>query len=241
MWDEGAPAIIPWGALEWHGDHLPLGLDGIVAEDFCDRLADRLNGVRLPGIWLPITTLPHEASLAVRTETLRAILDDTIGGLAVAGARTIIIVTGHFAQGHLIELYEAALRGMEDHEDLRVFAGAPLEPLARPELLDHAAKVEASQLLFVRPDLVDLSKAKEEVVPHRDGVLGESPCRATAEEGARLTEAGLAAWSSWIAEADPGSLEMHYRVAFDGLQAYVDKYYTGSWEEALLRWWADRS
>src|SRR5437016_10864973 len=87
-------AVIAWGALEWHGPHLPLGLDGIVAESFAESLAEKTAGVLLPGCWMPITTLPHPASLDIRTEAIRLILDDLLECLYGAGARMVCVVTG---------------------------------------------------------------------------------------------------------------------------------------------------
>lgn len=238
-WEAGAPAIVPWGALEWHGAHLPLGLDGLVVEAFCDRLAERTQGVLLPAIWLPITTLPHPASLQVRTEAFRMIVDDTIAGLVASGARTILLVSGHYAQGHLIELFEAAMRGMDDHEGVRILAGTPLQPLESPSLLDHAGRYETSQLLALRPDLVWTSELPRQIVPRSDAVLGEDPRLGTAEEGTLLFERGLDAWSAWWRDATPAALEETYKRRFDELQPYVDAYYEGSWEEAIQKWWAE--
>jgi len=67
----GSLAIYPWGALEWHSYHLPLGQDGIVAEDFSERLAERTGSVLLPTKWLPFTTLPHRCSLMFSTNLVR--------------------------------------------------------------------------------------------------------------------------------------------------------------------------
>lgn len=241
LWEANAPALVPWGALEWHGEHLPLGLDGIVAEAFANRLAEQVGGVALPGIWLPITTLPHASSLQVRTGTLRAILDDLIGGLAESGARTIVLLTGHYAQAHLIELFEAALRGMDDYESLRVFAGTPLQPLGRAELLDHAARYETSQLLAIRPDLVAADRLGEEVHPHRDGVLGEHPALGSVEEGEALLAEGIRMWADWIATAGRLELGDFYKRGFDELDEYVTTFYEGSWEEALIKWWQTKA
>jgi len=240
LWDEGAPAIVPWGALEWHGNHLPLGLDGLLADHFCRSLATHVHGVCLPTIWLPITTLPHPASQSIQTETLRAILDDVIASLVRSGARKIALITGHCAQGHLVELYEAALRAMDDYPDLQVFAGAQLELLGRPETMDHAARYETSQLLDIRPDLVRLSQLPEDILIQRDCVLGDDPRLASAEEGRELTTQAVHAWANWMATASHESLQGHYRAAFDDLQGYVDAYYTGSWDEALLKWWSEK-
>jgi creatinine amidohydrolase len=240
LWEGGAPAIVPWGALEWHGDHLPLGLDGLVAEAFAERLSERLNGVLLPGIWLPITTLPHPASLQVRTETLRLILDDVLAGLQGAGAQTIALVTGHYAQGHLIELYEAALRAMEDHPGLRVHVGAPLQPLGKAEVLDHAARFETSQLLALRPELVRADELPETPTTKAHAVLGEHPALGSVREGEQLLEAGLDAWTKWVRSSTPGSLQGDYKREFDLLEPYVEAHFSGSWDDALDSWWKSK-
>ena len=231
---DGAPAIVPIGALEWHGPHLPLGLDLLVAETFAARLAERQGGVLLPALVTPVTTLPHPASLQVGTEGFRVVMDDTLGGLVRAGCRTIAVVTGHYAQGHEIELYEAALRTMDDYPEVLVYAAAPLEPLDDDGLLDHAARIETALLLAIRPDLVRLDAYDG------TGALGEDPRGATAEEGERLLQRGLDAWATWTT-LDPTSLARWYGARFDAYQPYVDAYYRGSWEDAIKKWWSERS
>jgi len=236
-WDAGAVAVIPWGALEWHGDHLPTGLDGIVAEAFAERLTDALDGVLLPGVWLSITTLPHASSLQIRTETLRMILDDVLSGLILAGATSIAIVTGHYAQAQLIEMLEGALRAMDDYPGIRVFAASPLQRLSRPDLLDHAARYETSQLLALRPDLVEVDGLPETLSTREHCVLGEDPRTGTAAEGEELTQLGVDSWQAWITGATTESLRQDYKEAFDDLESYTEQFFTGSWDEALLQWW----
>src|SRR5690349_13145208 len=97
-------AILPIGALEWHGNHLPYGVDGILAETFSEKLAARVDGILLPTLYTPMTTLPEGHSLCVRSETFRGILYDHLNGLKHVGFRTVCLVTGHYAQGHLVEL-----------------------------------------------------------------------------------------------------------------------------------------
>ena len=231
---EGAAAILPLGALEWHGPHLPLGVDLLLAEAFAERLAGRIGGVLLPALTTPITTLPHPASLQVSTEAFRGVMDATLDGLIGAGACTVIVVTGHYAQAHEIELYEAAMRGMEDNPDVRIFAAAPLEPLGEDALLDHAGRIETAMTLAIRPDLVRLDDYDG------TGTLGEDPRPATAEEGERLFARGLEGWIEWL-ENDRTSLGRWYGRRFDAYEGYVDRYYRGSWEDAIQAWWAERS
>ena len=229
----GAPAILPIGALEWHGPHLPLGLDLLVAEAFAALLAGRIGGVLLPAFVTPVTTLPHPTSLQVATEAFRIVMDDTLGGLVAAGAGTVAVVSGHYAQGHEIELYEAAMRSMEDNPKVRIFAAAPLEPLGDDALLDHAGRVETSLLLAIRPGLVRLGAYDG------TGVLGEDPREASVEEGEALLARGLDAWIDWM-RSDRTTLGRWYGGRFDAYEPYVDAYFEGSWEDAIKKWWAER-
>lgn len=230
----GAPAVVPIGALEWHGPHLPLGLDTIVAKAFAERLSERVDGVLLPTYVTPVTTLPHPMSLQVGADAFRGVMDDTLSGLVRAGARTILVVSGHYAQGHEIELYEAAMRSMEDHFDVRTFAAAPLEPIGDDALLDHAGRIETSVLMAIEPNAVRLDDFDG------TGFLGEDPRGATAEEGETLIQRGLDAWEAWM-DADRSTLGRWYGSRFDTYQPYIDTYYRGSWEEAIQAWWQEHN
>src|SRR5262249_3744559 len=49
--EECPVAWIPLGTLEWHGKHLPLGLDGVVPEEACLRAAREIGGVVFPTVY----------------------------------------------------------------------------------------------------------------------------------------------------------------------------------------------
>jgi creatinine amidohydrolase len=242
IWRERQVAYCAWGALEWHGPHLPLGLDGLVAERFAERLADQVGGVLLPTMWLPITTLPHAFSLAIHTEVVQGIWRDLLDELHRAGARVVCLVSGHYAQGHEIELYNASLSAMRAHRDLFVLAATPLELLQNGAYLDHAGRWETAQLLTVRPDLVHLEKFPGMIGAKQVAVLGENPRKAKVEEGEAITRKGLDTWASWIErllkDRDQEPLVQHYQKRIADYASYVRQYYTGSWEEAIQKWWA---
>jgi len=235
---QGFPAIVPIGALEWHGDHLPLGLDGIVAEWFCEQLAGRVRGVLLPGIWLPITTLPHRLSLQVQTDTFRKLVAETVEGLSGAGFSKVALVTGHYAQGHLWELYDLAAKFTND--SLRVFTATPLQPLNDDQLLDHAGEHETSQLLAIRPDLVRTEALPDKLDPKAQSVLGEHPRKGNKESGTRLLEAGLMAWQAWLSAATAESLLATYNDGQISLEGYRSQFFKSSWEQAIQDWWASK-
>lgn len=240
-WTECPVAIWPIGALEWHGSHLPLGLDGIVAEAFSERLQAAVGGVLLPTLWHPMTTLPHPLSLQVKSETFGAVIGETLAGLGKAGAQVVVIVTGHYAQGHSLALFEIAQASHRDPELPNVIAAAPLEPLEDDDLLDHAGRWEAAQLLALRPDLADLSTLPDgPLQAKRDAVLGEDPRQGNAAAAMAKWEEALPIWSHWIRSALEGSTQEiaefcarrqeHYR-------PYVAKHFRSTWDQAILDWW----
>lgn len=228
-------AVVPIGALEWHGNHLPLGLDGIVATDFAERLAAKVDGVLLPTYYTPMTTLPHEFSLAVRSEVFRGFLYDTLNGLKAAGFRTVCIVTGHYAQGHLVELYEAATQFIG--AELYVIAATPLEVLEDDSLLDHAGRWETAQLMALRPELVDISNLPEVLTPKTAGVLGEDPRCAKADEAQVLLDRALSVWVKWVQNPDIRAIERFYVRRIKAVADYLEEYAALSWEQAIRAWW----
>jgi creatinine amidohydrolase len=236
-------ALLPWGALEWHGPHLPFGLDGLVAEAFSEKLAAASGAVLLPTTYLPITSLPHPQSISISAEHVAGVWSDLFRELDRVGFRLVCVVSGHYAQGHewvLMQTAESAMAGT----DLRVLAGTPLSLIGEPSLLDHAGRWETSQLLHVRPDLVDVDALPSQELPGpaKSAVLGEDPRAASAEQGERLFEQALASWMTWIdkASADGGqeALADLYEERRTWYQEYVDRHYRGSWEEAIKTWWA---
>lgn len=237
---ENPLAICPWGALEWHGAHLPLGLDGLVAEAFCERLAEATGGVLLPGMWLPITALPHAHSISIATATVRAVWRDLLDELARVGFRTVCLVTGHYAQGHEWEMYAVCREAMLRHQGLRVIAASPLELMLSEELLDHAGRSEAAQLLAIRPDLVRLDLF-EEGGAERNAVIGEDPRAATCEEGEKLLRDGVAAWRSALDVWDAQVIFYFYQRREREYRTYREQFFKESWEQAITDWWAAQS
>ena len=244
IWRDRPVACCAWGALEWHGPHLPLGLDGLVAERFAERLVDRAGGVLLPTVWLPITTLPHAFSLSTHAEVVKGIWRDLLSELRRAGARVVCLITGHYAQGHEIELYRASMAAMRAYPDLLVLSATPLEMLGGDDYLDHAGQWETAQLMTVRPDLVHLEKFPGMLGAKQVAVLGADPRAATREDGEAATLRALDTWAGWIErllkERDQQLLFTWYARRIDDYAGYTRRYYSGSWEEAIQKWWQEK-
>lgn len=237
-------AFLPWGALEWHGPHLPFGVDGFTAEAVCERVARRTGGVLLPTTWWPITALPHRFSLSIPSDVMQALWDAIFAELARAGFALVVVVTGHYAQGHELVLMDAAETAIERH-GLLVLALPPLA-LVDEEMLDHAAHWETALMLALRPRLVDLATlGAGKPQPAATAVLGGDPRGATSTQGEsvlalaadRLANVAL----TLLQNRSDASLREFYARRRARYQSYVDTYFRGSWEDAIAAWWGERA
>lgn len=242
-------AYVPWGALEWHGPHLPLGLDGLVAENVATRAAALSGGVILPTTWWAITTLPHAHSITAPPDVVVSLWRNTFHALAGVGFRVIALITGHYAQAHDYLLMQAADEAMRETGAL-IITAPELAVLDGPPRLDHAALWETSSLLAIRPDLVRLDRL-DAAAPSGDAnlaryaVLGGDPrLAATPALGETTLSEAAIAWAGWVrdllADPDAARVQAFHARRRARLQPYVDRYYAGDWEAAIHAWWQDR-
>ncbi len=159
-------ALLPVGAIEAHGPHLPLATDGLIAEAMVVVAARRLAGRDLVPLLLP--TLPYTAApfaaafpgtLSLRPETVTALVADLARALADSGLRYLAIANAHLDPTHLGSLHAGAEAARA--AGLAVaFPDLTRKPWAlrlTPEFRSgacHAGRFEGSIVLAVRPDLV---------------------------------------------------------------------------------------
>jgi creatinine amidohydrolase len=237
-------AFLPWGALEWHGPHLPFGVDGFTAEAVCERVARRTGGVVLPTTWWPITALPHRFSLSIQSDVVQALWDGIFTELARVGFRLVVVLSGHYAQGHELVLMDAAEQAMARHK-LMVLAVPPLA-LVDEEMLDHAAHWETALMLALRPRLVDIPALGDGALKlATSAVLGKDARGATQSQGesalALATERLVTAVSVLLKQNNATSLRELYARRRTLYQSYVDQYFRGSWEDAIQSWWQEKT
>lgn len=167
-------AYIPWGALDWHGPHLPFGVDGLIAEAMAEQLVQRTGGVLFPTTWWPGTVVPHQQTLAIRKNVLYDLLSDLFDRLAAAEWHMVVLMSGYYAREHELALLQAAEEAMVRH-GLLVLALPPLA-LIDDSLLDHAGLWETSLILSLRPDLVDLyALGEDDTLQLSQAVRGRDP------------------------------------------------------------------
>lgn len=180
---------VPFGLIEWHGRHLPLGNDALKAHGVLVRCAEKFGGVVYPPCWFHAGfDLSH--LVPVYTELFQR--------LKATGARVILGVSGHNIQEQ-IDMINAALAP--------VIADGAVAGLGLWEMTlsrcdesdsDHAAKWETSNMQYFYPDRVDLRElGDEEIIFDMRapwGIGGYDPrVHASAEVGRRNVELAAAA------------------------------------------------
>jgi creatinine amidohydrolase len=110
--DGARTAILPLGAIEQHGPHLPLSVDADHAEALAIGIADRLgNALVLPTIRVGYS--PHHLSfpgtVSVRDSTLEAMCLDHCSNLAAHGFERVILFSGHIGNYPVMRDFEPRL------------------------------------------------------------------------------------------------------------------------------------
>jgi creatinine amidohydrolase len=165
-------AILPVAATEQHGPHLPVSTDTALMEGMIATVLARMpNDLDL--LFLPIQAIgksnEHLRSPGTITFTATQLLDTWIAiGEAVhrAGLRKLVIVNSHGGNAEVIAIIARELRvrlGMLVTTTQWRRFGLPPNTFSAYDASYgiHAGDIETSLMLHFRPDLVDMSKAKE--------------------------------------------------------------------------------
>jgi creatinine amidohydrolase len=160
-------AILPVGAIEAHGPHLPLATDVIIAEAMARAAAERLTGRGYAALLLPslaYTAAPFAAefpgTLSISASTVTKIVLDLAQALTARGVAALAIANAHLDPAHLGSL-DAARSAARDAGCLPVVAPdltrKPWAGRLGEEFRTgacHAGRYEGSVVMAARPDLV---------------------------------------------------------------------------------------
>lgn len=177
-------AYVPFGPIEWHGRHLPLGTDALKAHGILVKTAEQFGGAVYPPVYF------HEG---FPRESLVPVLTSLFQRLKRTGFRVILGVSGHNVQGQIDMINEALGPVKADG----TVAGMGLWEItlsrSAESNTDHAAKWETSDMMFFYPRQVDMSALGDGPLAPRmkppDGIGGLDPREhASAEVGRRNVE-----------------------------------------------------
>src|SRR5918994_4518434 len=160
-------AVLPTGAIEAHGPHLPLGTDVIIADAMARAGAERLSARGLHVLLLPplaLTPAPFASEFAgtlhTPSEAITMLVTGVVRSLAGHGIRVTVIANAHHDPAHV-----QALRTAVGQIAARGFGTLVFPDLTRRRWAEfltaefrsgacHAGRYEGSIVLAERPDLV---------------------------------------------------------------------------------------
>jgi creatinine amidohydrolase len=159
--------LLPFGILEKHGAHLPLGTDLLDVRYAALHAADQEYAVVFPEYYFgQIFEARHEpGTIAYSTRLQLDLLQETTDEMARNGCKKVIIVNGHGGNENLLPFF--AQTQLEKPHDYVVYVLPILEPPAggppkKTSVDMHGGESETSKMLIARPDLVHLDRANQE-------------------------------------------------------------------------------
>lgn len=104
--DKNKPVIIPTGAIEVYGPHLPMGGDAIVADRIADIIGDKLNLLVTPtiemGDSLSLLTPEFPGTMVIKPESFKSYLEDVCESLIRWGYKKIFFFNTHISNNFMI-------------------------------------------------------------------------------------------------------------------------------------------
>jgi creatinine amidohydrolase len=217
--------LIPFGATEEHGPHLPLGTDTFQAADVCRLLAEQRKVFVAPSIAYGVcrSTGDHPGTISLTTETLKALAVDLVRSCYRKGLRNVVLLSGHAGGTHNAALLDAGECLLRELPELRIAVATEyaLAWEAGRGLVEtpgdcHAGEIETSRMLASRPELVKgcapaemarfpafiLVRDKRRYWP---GGVGGDPSKASAAKGRQLEKLVVEALGRLVDELEKGA------------------------------------
>ncbi len=235
-------ALLPVGAIEQHGPHLPLDTDTYDATYLAQKVAEactRPQPLVLPAVAYGVSYhhSDFKGTLSIRNESLSSLIYDIGMSAAANGIRKLVIINGHGGNAPALN-YAAQMINRDAHIFVCVDTGetsdVDIDALVETPNDVHAGEIETSASLAVRPHLVRMGEALEEVPEFssryldftsqrgvswyaytekisESGIMG-NPVLADAEKGKKIWEIMIAHLVSLVEDLKQMSLEeIHQR------------------------------
>ncbi len=173
-----AVILLPFGAVEDHGPHLPLDTDNIIVEAVCTETARRMKGETLV---MPLVAygfddhhMDFPGAVTVDMQTLIDYVADVACSVARHGFTHILIVNGHGSNAPIADLAArrtvlktgAVCGAMSPNAAIdKILAEPVLSDMRRsgPGGIGHAGEYETAMMLYLNPELVQMDKAVKEI------------------------------------------------------------------------------
>ncbi|NND49183.1 MAG: creatininase family protein [Rhizobiales bacterium] len=217
QFEDNPLVILPAGSVEQHGMHLPTGTDIFAADVIAHAVAEKMNGLVLPGGPLGVTPMhmPFEGTISLKPETYMSLVRDTCVSTAQHGARELLILNWHEGNSPSLALTAEALHREHGMSVVTVHACYVAAEMYGPDCggLTHGGEIEALAVLAHRPDLVHLDRI-ERSSDHQHGSHMDK-LRRTASYQPVLTDIRSIAPTGWYGTPEHATIEKGERMVAD--------------------------
>jgi len=177
-------AFIILGSCENHGDHLPFGSDFMFPMNLTKVILEKIvnNNPSSDHNYFILPVMPYGVSIhhndfqmtmSLKLSTMISVIEDILDSLAKNEIKKVLIINGH--DGNIAPI-EVASRNLKDKypdmviaclESWWVLVGQKNTSIFNVwRGLGHGGEAETSAMLVVRPDLVDLKSAPDQIIPN---------------------------------------------------------------------------
>jgi len=162
--------VLPFGSVEEHGKHLPLGTDTYQMFEIAKLAAQKRPLFVGPPVFYGLcrSTREHPGTISIKGQTLRALTLDLLEAYFQQGLRNFLVLSGHAGGTHLAFLIDAGEEFIEKYKGAKVAVASILDLLrsAAQDLLEtpqdsHAGEFETSLMLHFYPRLVKGTSPEE--------------------------------------------------------------------------------
>lgn len=217
---EGSTVIIPTGATEQHGPHMPLGVDAMLSKAIAGVVAEKTGAVVAPVFAYGYKSQPRSGGGNHRVGTtslgaaaLTGMVDDVVSSFLAQGFNHVVVLNGHFENYQFIYegLDNAVARARNNGTGSRALLLSYWDFVDETTLdkvfpdgflgwdIEHGGVLETSLMLLLHPEKVDMSR----VVDHPPAKL--TPYDIFPEDPARTPDSGCLS-SAKGASAERGQL-----------------------------------
>jgi len=216
--------MIPLGArTKEHGPHLPLNNDWVMAEYLAKRVAAEVSVVVMPTLqygYYP-SFLEYPGSVSLGFETFKELVKDICISMAGYGVRKFYVLNTGVSTARALGPASEELQ--ERRIDMRfsdiLASGARAEEgVSEQEGGTHADEMETSMMLYIKPEMVDMSKAVKDYDPSG----GQGLTRDPEKTGPKYSPTGIFG-DPTLATVEKGRVAVEARVRFiaDELRAFI--------------------
>jgi creatinine amidohydrolase len=152
-------AYIPLGTYEWHGEHLPIGLDALTSHGLCMRAAEQDGGIVLPPLYYGTGGGHGEypwSMMMPQPLEIEAQLAFTLRKLKSFGLKLAVLFSGHFPPEQLDLIDRLSAAHGDNAMKVVAYAVNRIEGLSIGP--DHAALFETTLLAALHRELVQLNR-----------------------------------------------------------------------------------